>query len=143
MPKTNMQKFNVERAAAALEKCGMSSREVSRRMGRCTNYVTATLKKGTIPPAALSVFCDLVGVSVDDLTKAPPSPPVSRPACQPYGITLDVRKEKLRMALTFGDRELYAAWSRIKGYTELDLLQAVSYAAHLMYKLAEQQTLQE
>lgn len=47
------------------------------------------------------------------------------------------------MALTFGDQELYAAWSRIKGNTELDLLQAVSYAAHLMYKLAEQQALQE
>ena len=68
---------------------------------------------------------------------------MSRPAFQPYGITLDVRKEKLRMALTFGDKELYAAWSRIKGDTELDLLQAVSYAAHLMYKLAEQNQLRE
>ena len=143
MPKANMQKFNVQKAAAALEKSGMSSSEVSRRMGRCVSYVTATLKRGVMPPAALSVFCDLVGVSPDDLTKAPPSPPVSRPACQLHSITLDVRKDKLRMALTFGDQELYAAWSRIKGNTELDLLQAVSYAAHLMYKLAEQQTLQE
>lgn len=143
MPKTNMQKFNVEKAAAALEKCGMSSSEVSRRMGRCVNYVTSTLKKGVMPPAALSVFCNLVGVSVDDLTKAPHSHTVTRPVCQPYGIALDVRKDKLRMALTFGDQELYAAWSRIKGDTELDLLQAVSYAAHLMYKLAEQNQLRE
>lgn len=143
MSRAFMQKFNVQKAAAALEKSGMSSREVSGRMGRCNNYVTSALKKGVMPPAALSVFCDLVGVSVDDLTKAPPSPSVSRPAYQAHGITLDVRKDKLRMALTFGDQELYAAWSRIKGDTELDLLQAVSYAAHLMYKLAEQQALRE
>lgn len=143
MPKTNMQKFNAEKATAALEKSGLSAIEVSRRMGRCNNYVTSTLKKGAMPTAALSVFCDMLGISTDDLTKAPPSPSVSRPAYQSHGITLDVRKDKLRMALTFGDQELYAAWSRIKGDTELDLLQAVSYAAHLMYKLAEQQALQE
>lgn len=143
MPKTNMQKFNAEKATAALEKSGLSAIEVSRRMGRCNNYVTSTLKKGAMPPAALSVFCDMLGISTDDLTKAPPSPSVSRPAYQAHGITLDVRKDKLHMALTFGDQELYAAWSRIKGDTELDLLQAVSYAAHLMYKLAEQQALRE
>lgn len=142
MPKTNMQKFNAEKAAAYLEKRGLSAIEVSRRMGRCNNYVTSTLKKGAMPTAALSMFCDMLGISTDDLTKAPPSPSVSRPAYQSHGITLDVRKDKLRMALIFCDQELYAAWSRIKGDTELDLLQAVSYAAHLMYKLAEQQALQ-
>lgn len=143
MPKTNMQKFNAEKATAALEKSGLSAIDVSRRMGRCNSYLTSTLKKGAMPTAALSVFCDMLGISTDDLTKGPPSPSVSRPAYQSHGITLDVRKDKLRMALTFGDQELYAAWSRIKGDTELDLLQAVSYGAHLMYKLAEQQALRE
>lgn len=143
MSKAYMQKFNTAKAAAALEKSGLSYREVSRRMGRCDNYISVTFKKGVMPPAALSVFCDLVWVSFDDLTKPLCTSPVSRSVCQTHGITLDVRKDKLRMALTFGDQELYAAWSRIKGDTELDLLQAVSYAAHLMYKLAEQQALQE
>lgn len=72
MPKTNMQKFNAEKATAALEKSGLSAIEVSRRMGRCNNYVTSTLKKGAMPTAALSVFCDMLGISTDDLTKAPP-----------------------------------------------------------------------
>lgn len=41
----------------------------------------------------------------------------------------------------FQDTEIYSAASKVKGTRELDLLQAVSYAAHMMYKFAEQKEL--
>lgn len=34
-------------------------------------------------------------------------------------------------------------YSKIKGNTDLDLMQAISYAAHMMYKLAEQEVLKK
>ena len=72
MPKTNMQKFNAEKAAAYLEQRGLSAIGVSLRMGLCNDFGTSSLKKGAMPTAALSVFCDMLGISTDDLTKAPP-----------------------------------------------------------------------
>ena len=47
------------------------------------------------------------------------------------------------MDLFFGDQELRSVYSRIKGDTELDLMQAISYAAHMLYKLAEQEALRK
>ena len=141
MSRAFMKEFNTEKAAAALKDHGLTASEVSRQMGRCNNYITTSLKKGAMPPNALSMFCNLVGISADDLEKDSSSK--SFCGYQPHGITLDVRKDKLRMALMFDGQELYSAWSRIKGDTELDLMQAISYAAHLMYKLAEQRELQE
>lgn len=38
-------------------------------------------------------------------------------------------------------REICKAYSKVKGTRELDLMQAISYAAHMMYKFAEQKEL--
>lgn len=45
------------------------------------------------------------------------------------------------MSLYFGDEKICEAYSKIKGPGKLDLMQAISYAAHMMYKLAEQEEL--
>lgn len=143
MSKAKMQEFDARKAVAVLKKKGIHVTELSRKMGRSSNYLTNSFKKGEMPQNTFLMFCDFAGVSPDDLLVPSFSPSKICPIYQTHGITLDVRKDKLRMALTFGDQELYSAWSKIKGDTELDLMQAISYAAHLMYKIAEQNQLQE
>lgn len=67
----------------------------------------------------------------------------AKDAVNKYTAQIEVSKTKLHMTLLFGGKELYSTYSRIKGDSELDLMQAISYAAHLMYKLAEQEELKK
>lgn len=55
-----------------------------------------------------------------------------------YELSVDVRLGKLCTKMSYQGNVMYEAWAYIKGNTETDLMQAVSYAAHLMYKKAEE-----
>lgn len=59
-----------------------------------------------------------------------------------YQLTLDVRTDRLEVEMLYKGEKMYEAWAYIKGNTELDLVQAVSYAMHLIYKKAEQAELE-
>ena len=54
---------------------------------------------------------------------------------------MDVRPDRVRLCVKYDGVEVHRAHALIKGDTELDLLQAVSYAAHMIYKLAQQNVL--
>lgn len=58
-----------------------------------------------------------------------------------YSLTLQTKPDRVRLALCDGDKEIYYAWSKLRGSSELDLAQAISYAAHLIYKFSEQSNL--
>lgn len=58
-----------------------------------------------------------------------------------YSLRLRVSPCRVILRMYFQDTEIYSAASKVKGTRELDLLQAVSYAAHMMYKFAEQKEL--
>jgi len=61
-----------------------------------------------------------------------------------YTARIDVSGGKsLNMSLYFGDEKICEAYSKIKGPGKLDLMQAISYAAHMMYKIAEQEELKK
>lgn len=59
----------------------------------------------------------------------------------PYSIGLVVRPDRVRLTIRHEGQDILSAWSYIKGPDEADLMQAISYAAHLCYKLAEQNKL--
>ena len=48
-----------------------------------------------------------------------------------------------KMSLFCGSDMIQTAFSKLKGKSSLDLMQAISYAAHMMYKMEEQKALQE
>ena len=59
----------------------------------------------------------------------------------PYSLSLQVHPDKVFLALYFNEQEMYHAYSKIKGTEEHDLVQAISYAAHMLYKMSEQEYL--
>ena len=58
-----------------------------------------------------------------------------------YTLGLDVSPERVVLHMYFQGTEICKAASKVKGTRELDLMQAISYAAHMMYKFAEQKEL--
>ena len=50
---------------------------------------------------------------------------------------------KVRLRLYKGDRELFYAYAKITSEGDFGVIQAISYAAHMLYKLAEQRRLGE
>lgn len=50
-------------------------------------------------------------------------------------------QKKVVLHMYFQGTEICKAYSKVKGTRELDLMQAISYAAHMMYKFAEQKEL--
>lgn len=58
-----------------------------------------------------------------------------------YTLGLDVSPERVILRLYFQGTEICKAASKVKGTRELDLIQAISYAAHMMYKFTEQEVL--
>ena len=58
-----------------------------------------------------------------------------------YTLGLDVSPERVVLHMYFQGTEICKAASKVKGTRELDLMQAISYAAHMMYKFTEQKEL--
>ena len=74
----------------------------------------------------------------------PPPPPskaeevaVSNCDAIGYSVKLDVYPKKVRFAILFNGEEVIHSWSGIRGARELDLMQSISYAAHMCYKQKE------
>lgn len=54
---------------------------------------------------------------------------------------IKVQPDKVCMMVYFNGMEVVQGWSKVKGDKELDLMQAISYAAHMCYKIVEQKKL--
>lgn len=59
-----------------------------------------------------------------------------------YSIRMNITPSVLTMTLFFGEEVVYIARAKIKGNRQIDLAQAISYAAHMIYKFAEQKHLE-
>ena len=79
------------------------------------------------------------GLDPDSVTERP------HKAQEPAGFSLDlmVKPDRVRVAIMHNGRELYSSFARINGDTETKLIQAISYAAHMCYKQAEQKELRK
>lgn len=144
--KAKMVSINAEAVKRALEASGKTARDASRSIGRSESYLFAAMKNGKITQAMLPVLAAALDVPQKRLLReepqeAPKEVPKEAPAG--YWTSIDVKPEALHMTLMFGMEQVYSVYSKIKGNTDLDLMQAISYAAHMMYKLAEQEVLKK
>ena len=95
--------------------------------------------------------CVLLGVSEGDLLKKQAVTPPQKveaeavSGCETigYSVKLDVYPKKVRFAVLFNGEEIMHAWSSIRGARELDLMQSISYAAHMCYKQKEMKVIEE
>lgn len=147
--KAKMVSINTEAVKRALEASGKTARNASLSMGRSESYLFAAMKNGKITQAMLPVLAAALDVPQKRLLREEPAKPQEAPKELPeevpagYWTSIDVKPEVLHMTLMFGTEQVYSVYSKIKGNTELDLMQAISYAAHMMYKLAEQEVLKK
>lgn len=145
MPSVKLENLNRSAVLNGIERSGLSMVEVSRRIGRGDAYLSASIRRGMMSAAAIPLLAKELDIPQKDLIlhQEEQKTCCAKDAVNKYTAQIEVSKTKLHMTLLFGGKELYSTYSRIKGGSELDLMQAVSYAAHLMYKLAEQEELKK
>lgn len=151
MGKTNMVEIDISATREAVYDSGKSLAVLSEEIGRCPSYLSYAVKEGRIPEYAFRRLCVLLGVSEGDLLKkqavTPPQKAeaenVSNTKSIGYSIKLDVFPKKVRFAVLFNGEEIIHAWSGIRGARELDLMQSISYAAHMCYKQKEMKVIEE
>lgn len=66
----------------------------------------------------------------------------SPPQKHGYSLDMQVFPDKLRLAILFDNQEIKHCFVHIRGESELDLMQAISYAAHMLYKYAQSDNLE-
>lgn len=64
-----------------------------------------------------------------------------------YRIEMELKQDRCKLTLLFRaadtDVVVATAGSWIKGNTELDIVQSISYAAHMIYKIVEQKQIEK
>lgn len=145
MPNVKLENLNRSAVLNGIERSGLSMKEVSHRIGRGDSYLSASIRRGMMSAAAIPLLAKELDIPQKDLIlhQEEKKTCCAKDAVNKYTAQIEVSKTKLHMTLLFGGKELYSTYSRIKGDSELDLMQAISYAAHLMYKLAEQEELKK
>lgn len=130
---------NALRDAIALS--GRTYAEMSRDLGFSSAYIGSCIKRGSMRESSANLLCYQLNIPISRIQKKQPVTPQSA-ASGTYTARIDVSGGKsLNMSLYFGDEKISEAYSKIKGQSKLDLIQAISYAAHMIYKLAEQEEL--
>ena len=120
--------------------------EISTAIGQSSSYISKAIQMGALPARKIELLGRLCGPEFLDILPDPVRPhgnEVSMNTESPWSIRLDVRPNKVRVEIDHLGSPLYAGWSWVKGDSEKDLLQAISYATHMCYKLAEQKSLGE
>lgn len=146
-----MVEIDTSATREAVYDSGKTLAVLSEEIGRCPSYLSYAVNKGQIPEYAFRRLCVLLGVSEGDLLKKQAvTPPQKAEAeavsgCETigYSVKLDVYPKKVRFAVLFNGEEIMHAWSSIRGARELDLMQSISYAAHMCYKQKEMKIIEE
>lgn len=138
-------KINAEAIRRHCVASGYTMADLARRMGRTQSYFSNVLARGSISASAYPLLVSVAGVDHDAfLARETPPKTEAQHAPQPggrYSLTLQTKPDRIRLALCDGGKEISYAWSKLSGSSELDLAQAISYAAHLIYKFSEQSSL--
>lgn len=151
MGKTNMVEIDTSAAREAVYDSGKTLAVLSEEIGRCPSYLSYAVNKGRIPEYAFRRLCVLLGVSEGDMLKKQAVNPLQKAEVEAvsgretigYSVKLDVFPKKVRFAVLFNGEEIIHAWSSIRGARELDLMQSISYAAHMCYKQKEMKVIEE
>ena len=151
MGKTNMVEIDTSATREAVYDSGKTLAVLSEEIGRCPSYLSYAVNNGRIPEYAFRRLCVLLGVSEGDLLKKQAVIPPQKAEAEAvsgcetigYSVKLDVYPKKVRFAVLFIGEEIIHAWSSIRGARELDLMQSISYAAHMCYKQKEMKIIEE
>lgn len=124
---------------------------VSENLGYGRSFISNALHSGKMSKAANKLLAATYGIPEDFfLAPEPPKaaqPPETKGAQQGgqdgYSLRLLTSDKQVFLLLEHDGEKVGSAYSKRKDSSELALTQAISYAAHMIYKSCEQKTLQE
>ena len=119
---------------------GLTLTQVSRDLGCGDSFISKALMSRELQIRKFELLQRIYAVSPDELS---PDFVCDQAATGPWSLDLTVKPDRVRVSVRFNGAETFSGWSNIRGKTELDLMQAISYAAHMCYKQAEQKNLGE
>lgn len=122
-------------------KNGLTFRDISAAMGCYDCFISRAVSAGEMPERKFNLFLSLYNEVAETFTPdaaCSTAPTYADCGNGPYSLSLSVAHDKVRVGIMFRGSELYGAYAGVKGKSELDLVQAISYAAHMCYKMAEQ-----
>lgn len=127
----------------AIMESGKNLSQASRDLGYSDAYISYCISTGQMKESAAKLLCYQLNIPLSQIKKKQAATPQSA-ARGSYTARIDISGGKsLNMSLYFGDEKICEAYSKIKGPGKLDLMQAISYAANMMYKIAEQKELEK
>lgn len=161
MSKQTMTIIDPNKLRAFVEEKGVNS--VTKMLGKSSGYFHNVYARKTMPESVLSAMCTIFDVSPADIKPDPPKPPVivetldkpiptksEQRAASPmpsigYALDLRVYPAFVNLALYEDSKMLKFAKAKIKNgenASQLDVVQAISYAAHMLYKFMEQDAIE-
>lgn len=135
-----MVQIDVAEVKKWLHEESFSAAFVSRELGLCENYLSVCFYNGKMSSTAFDLMTRKFGVDPKRIIAKPKREPVK--TAPGYTCSVFVKPDKVLFSVSFDGKEIHKAYAKVKGQKELDLLQAISYAAHMVYKLAEQKELE-
>lgn len=114
--------------------------EFCSKIGLSQSGFWTAMARGSIHETQLKLICMMF--DVPESTFTPDPEPTENTAQVGYSLSLDVKPDKVRVAVLFEGRELYSAFYKVSDNTETGLLRAISCATHICYEMAQQKELE-
>lgn len=142
---SNMMRIDAERLRRFAAKNGGLA-HISRQMGFGETYLSTIIAWQRMRQSTANQLSAMYGVP-EDFFRARDTDKQNAAAPQVkqmgYALRLQVTDKQVFLLLEHDGEKVGSAYSKRKGSSELELTQAISYAAHMIYKFCEQKTLQE
>jgi hypothetical protein len=133
--------INVSELKQFIEGTGFTNRAFSQKIGRSGHYIDNILNKGAMSKTAYDFMLDCFHLPYGAFIKKPTAD--SPAENKLYRLNLDVQPDKVRIGLEWNGAEIYHAYAKVREDSEKGLLQSISYAAHMLYKMAEQTSMRD
>ena len=134
-------KINSAELNEYLSKNAIPKSTLSKAMRRAPSFITSAIANGSMSETSYLALCNELGLAYGAFTV--PADVPSAPPTDVYRLNLVYSDSKVLVQLMSGDKVECAAWAIIKEKNFVGFAQAISYAAHMMYKFAEQEGLSE
>lgn len=121
-------------------------KHISLQLGYSRNYLANAADYGRMRVAVAKQLSAMYGVPEDFFrAREPEKPKAAAPQAGQtgYALRLQATDKQVFLLLEHDGEKVGSAYSKRKDNSELVLVQAISYAAHMIYKFCEQRTLQE
>lgn len=141
----NMMNIDPERLRNFAAKNG-GLKHISLQLGYSRSYLSNVADCGRMRLSVARQMSTMYGVPEDFFrAREPEKPKAAAPQAGQtgYALRLQATDKQVFLLLEHDGEKVGSAYSKRKDNSELALVQAISYAAHMIYKFCEQKMLQE